>query len=73
MSRANIIINNVPAYKNSKPIELSLSVFKERWLPGLEKDNYNVGVNWSGKRATGYDKSPSEVLKNIECYEQKWL
>ena len=69
--RVNKIINNVPAYKNFEPVELELSVFKERWLPGLKNDKYNVGINWSGKKAKGYDVCPSDVLRNIEYYEDK--
>jgi len=63
------IIKNVPAYKDFQPVEIKLTVFKERWLAGLTKDKFNVGVNWSGKCATGYDLNPADVSKNIEYYE----
>jgi hypothetical protein len=31
----------------------------------MEKDGLVVGLNWSGKRATGYDIGPAEVLARI--------
>ncbi|MFV1922535.1 MAG: DUF2750 domain-containing protein [Methylotenera sp.] len=70
-SRVQAVINNVPAYKGFQPVELELRVFKERWLAGLKKDQFNVGINWSGKNATGYDLSPNDVSKNLEYHEQK--
>lgn len=70
-SRAQTVIQNVPAYKGFVPVELELKVFKERWLAGLTKDKFNVGINWSGSNATGYDISPSDVLKSLEYHEQK--
>ena len=63
-SRVQDIIKNVSAYKDVQPVELELTVFKELWLSGLTKDKFNVGVNWSGKCATGYDLSPADVSKN---------
>ena len=71
LSRVEKIIESVPAYKEFEPIELELEVFKRKWLIGLKKDGLNVGVNWSGVRATGYDVKPEEALENIEYYESK--
>jgi hypothetical protein len=65
-SRAEKIINNVPAYNGYRPFEIILNDFISRWLTGLEKDGLYVGVNWSGKRATGYDIKPKEVLERIQ-------
>ena len=70
-SRVQEIIKNVPAYKDFQPVELELTAFKERWLTGLTKDKFNVGVNWSGKCATGYDLSPVDVSKSLEYYENR--
>lgn len=70
-SRVQAVIKNVPAYKGSQPVDLELRVFKERWLTGLKKDQFNIGINWSGKNATGYDLSPNDVSKNLEYHEQK--
>ncbi len=68
-SRAEEVIKNVPTFSNFQPHEISLEDFINRWLNGLEKDSLYVGVNWSGKRATGYDIKPNEVLERIR-YEQ---
>lgn len=64
-SRAEKIIASVPAYNDFLPVEISLDVFLDRWLPGLENDGILVGVNWSGDRATGYDIPPSQVAENL--------
>lgn len=68
-SRAEKIIKTVPAYSKFQSHEISLEDFINRWLTGLEKDGLNVSINWSGKRATGYDLKPNEVLKRIK-YER---
>lgn len=65
-SRAEKIINTVPAYKDFTPVKISLQEFKEMWLPGLKKDNLMVGINWSGASARGYNVEPDQVLKNLE-------
>lgn len=39
-------------------------------VTGLEVDGLYVGVNWSGKRATGYDIKPKEVSERIK-YKRK--
>ncbi|RYV02060.1 DUF2750 domain-containing protein [Shewanella sp. OPT22] len=65
-SRAEKIIHNVPAYGAFETFEISVSEFIERWLPGLENDELLVGLNWSGKNATGYDSEPNMVLKSLK-------
>jgi hypothetical protein len=60
-SRAEKVIATVPAYSGMEPVEIVLSDFRERWLQGLKNDGLQVGVNWSGATATGYDMSPIEV------------
>jgi hypothetical protein len=65
-SRAEKIIENVPAYSGFQPYEIKFDDFLNRWLKGLEKDGLYLGVNWSGKRATGYDMKPKEVLERIQ-------
>jgi hypothetical protein len=57
-TRAKKIIENVPAYSNFVPHEISLHDFMEKWLIGLDKDGLFVGVNWGGTRAVGYDMKP---------------
>ena len=66
LARAERIIRRVHAYHAFRPVELSLDVFIERWLPGLERDGLFVGVNWSGDRALGYDVAPASVRERIE-------
>ncbi|WP_408638375.1 DUF2750 domain-containing protein [Paenibacillus aestuarii] len=56
----------VPAYSNFKPHEITLEDFLRKWLTGLEKDGLYTGVNWSGKRATGYDCKPNEIAVRIK-------
>ena len=55
------IIKTVPAYEGFEPFELTLIEFMDTWLIGLVKDQFQVGHNWSGARATGYDIEPSRV------------
>ncbi|WP_062271086.1 DUF2750 domain-containing protein [Endozoicomonas arenosclerae] len=65
-SRVEKIINTVPDYKKFEPFEIPWADFKERWIPGMSNDNYLVGLNWSGSKATGYDSEPEAVLEAIE-------
>lgn len=64
-SRAQKVIDSVPAYKDFEPVEITLQEFKEKWLPGLKTDGLLVGINWSGESATGYDLQPEEVLSSL--------
>lgn len=66
LSRVQKIIKNVPAYNGFEPVELSWDEFRDKWLPGLTKDGLLVGVNWSGKNATGYDLDAPWVRECIE-------
>ena len=59
--RAERVIETVPAYGGFEPEALPLHVFRQRWLPGLERDGLKVGLNWAGAWATGYDLTPSNV------------
>jgi hypothetical protein len=64
-SRVETIIKNVPAYAGFTPDEISWGDFCSAWAPGMTKDGLLVGVNWSGKRATGYDLEPGDVVRNV--------
>jgi hypothetical protein len=64
-SRAERVIAQVPAYKGFRPLEISRVDFESRWLPGIEKDGLNAGLNWSGPRATGYDLTPEELRAQL--------
>jgi Protein of unknown function (DUF2750) len=50
-------------------IEIPLTDWRSRWLPGLDQDRLLVGLNWSGDRATGYDVRPAEVERNLAAHE----
>ena len=65
-NRAEKIIGNVAAYSGFEVVELDWKIFRDKWLVGLKKDGLNVGVNWSGERALGYDVSPDVVKQSIE-------
>jgi len=64
-SRVKKIIANVPAYAGFTPVTVSWEEFREQWIPGMARDGLLVGVNWSGRRAMGYDIAPLDVLENI--------
>ena len=67
LSRVKKIISTVPAYAGFKPYELSWDDFCKAWVPGLTKDGLLVGVNWSGKKAIGYDMEPKRLQDNVEA------
>jgi hypothetical protein len=64
-SRAMAIIRGIEAYREFHPTALPLDAFLESWLPGMQEDGLFVGLNWSGKRATGYDSRPEDVAAAI--------
>jgi hypothetical protein len=65
LARAERVVKTVPAYAGFRPLELSLDTFRDVWLQGLERDGLNVGLNWTGPQATGYDLSAKDVRVNI--------
>ena len=65
LSRVERIIKNVPAYRGFEPVETTLAEFRDEWLSDLEEDGMVVGVNWSGKTATGYDVEPRSVREAL--------
>jgi hypothetical protein len=68
-SRARVerIIRSVPAYSGFEPYEVSWADFVRKWVPDLVKDGLLIGVNWSGKRAVGYDIEPDNLVRNVEA------
>lgn len=64
-SRVERIVATVPAYDSFDIVAIPLVDFEGRWLPGLERDGLLVGINWSGKRATGYDVAPTAVMQTL--------
>jgi hypothetical protein len=65
-SRAAKICASVPAYSGFEVVAVPLVEWRERWLPGLDRDGLHVGLNWSGARATGFDLTPAEVLARLD-------
>jgi hypothetical protein len=59
------IIRSVPAYSGFEPDEIAWDEFLSAWVPGLTRDGILVGVNWSGKRALGYDVEAERVARNV--------
>ena len=66
-NRAISVISNVPAYKEFESVSIDWRTFCEKWVPGLARDSLLVGINWTGKHATGYDIDPSEAQRNVEA------
>jgi hypothetical protein len=60
-SRAEKVIQNVPAYGGFTAVRIPLAEWRDQWLPGMSTDRVRAGINWSGDRATGYDVLPAEV------------
>lgn len=68
-SRAEVIVAKVPAYAGFEVVELPLNEWRDRWLPGLQRDGVRVGLNWSGARATGFDLAAADVERNLLARE----
>jgi hypothetical protein len=64
-SRVERILKNVAAYRGFRSVELTWEDFRDNWLAELEADGMAVGVNWSGKTASGYDLEPRSVREAI--------
>lgn len=64
------LVSKLPVYNGFEITPIPLIEWRERWLPGLEKDGILVGLNWSGARATGYDIQPDVVEKNLTARDQ---
>ena len=71
LNRVQKIIKTVPAYSIFEPEELSWEEFEKVWAPDLEESDLLIGVNWSGKNATGYDLEPKDVIANVAYYIEK--
>jgi hypothetical protein len=69
-SRAQKIVDTVDAYADFTTELIPLDVWRTRWLPGLSRDGLQAGLNWSGKRATGYEVSPAEIEASLSARER---
>ncbi len=70
-SRAEKITQNVQAFAGMEPFEITLDEWRDKWLPDLERDGIRVGLNWSGKRAVGYDLPVADILRNFAFRESR--
>jgi hypothetical protein len=43
----------------------SLETWRDRELPSLAADDYQVGINWTGPRLVGWDFTVAEVLSRL--------
>jgi hypothetical protein len=66
-SRAERIVDTVPAYAARDIVEISLAEWRERWLTDLDRDGLLIGVNWTGRRAIGDDRKPVDALRNLDA------
>jgi hypothetical protein len=66
-ARAAAIVAAVPAYRSFEPVQVTWTDFRDRWLPDLAREGLRIGVNWTGKTATGYDFEASTVQERIEA------
>jgi hypothetical protein len=60
--RAQQIVAQVPPYQGFRVVAIDLADWLSAWLPCLDRDGLNAGINWSGPRATGQDLTPDQVL-----------
>ncbi|MHC6219898.1 DUF2750 domain-containing protein [Arthrobacter sp. MMS24-S77] len=68
-SRAEKIISTVEAYEGFEKVAIPLSEWRTKWIQGLDNDGLNLGLNWSGNRATGYDVEPAAALSSLIARE----
>lgn len=64
-TKADKIINIVPAYRNYQVQEIPLEDFLNNWIYRLKKDNLLIGINWCGKGLIGHEMLPNEVFEQI--------
>ncbi|MFY0409633.1 DUF2750 domain-containing protein [Solicola sp. PLA-1-18] len=70
-TRAHRIVETVDAYAGMVPFAIPLDVWRTRWLTGLDEDEMDVGLNWAGPWATGYDLSPEHVRVALASRESR--
>lgn len=60
-----------PKYRRYEIDEIPLSKFLGNVVPQLAAESIRIGVNWSGKRLSGYDISADELRTNIQYWIDK--
>ena len=67
-ARARRVVKSVPGYAALSIEEIRMDlVSRQGGLPGLKSDGLHVGVNWTGKRASGWDMEPDALQTAIEA------
>jgi hypothetical protein len=62
-TRAERVVAHVDAYRGFEIVPVSVQEFLGGWLSSLERDGLLVGVNWAGSRASGFDLTPTQVIR----------
>lgn len=65
ITRVEKIIKTIPGFSDLEPVEISWSEFEKELAPKLKEKNIFVGVNWSGKKLTGYDMSAFQLIEIV--------
>jgi hypothetical protein len=66
-SRAQKVIDDVPAYAGFEVVEMTRDEWNAKWLELLASEHQLVGLNWSGPAATGFDFSVADVRRAREA------
>ncbi|MTH55358.1 DUF2750 domain-containing protein [Bacillus mangrovi] len=66
-TKAEKIINIVPAYRNYQVQEITLDDFLYDWINELEKNNHLIGTNWCGKALEGHEMLPREAFERVQA------
>lgn len=73
LSGVKRFIATASGYRASQPNEISLQLFRERWLAGASCDNELIRLNWNGQGTTGDEVHASDVLSGIEqALTRRW-
>lgn len=70
-SRAERIIKTVSAYTGFEPYEGSWDDFCREWAMEFADADLLVGVNWSGKRAIGFDLEPQRLVDFVQAVNDR--
>ena len=60
-----------PKYRNYMVDEISLDQFLTKTLSQFREEQIRVGVNWSGRRLTGYDLTADDLERNLKYWLAK--
>ncbi len=66
LPRVKQIIRRVPAYVHFLPQELTWEDFLSQRVPELMASGTIIGLNWSGKRAVGFELEPQDVVAHVQ-------